>query len=237
MKKNYFLSIFLGIFTLTGIGLLIGGIFLLKGAVEFREKGEEVTARIIRIEDYYDSDNDLNHNVYVTYTYNGKVYDNVRIHFYNSGMFEGKEITLLCDPENPQYTVSTSIFNSAGFMLIFMGIIFSAVGVIPFTITMMKKYKAKKLLQNGKVLYAIVELVDLNTGYTVNGKHPYVIYCTYKDEYNDVLYRFKSDNLWTDPSPIFPMGSIIEVLVDPNDYSKYYVKAEEIVSKRIVDYT
>lgn len=237
MKKNYFLILFLSIFTLIGIGLLFGGIALSKNAAHFREIAEEVSAKIIRIEDYYDSDGDMHHNVYVTYTYNGQVYDDIRITFYNSGMFEGKEISLLCDPESPKHVMSTSFFNTGASVLLFMGIIFASVGVVPLIIAIVKKCKKNNLKEKGAVLYATVELVDINTNYTVNGRNPYVIYCTYKDEYKDILYRFKSDNLWTDPSPVFPIGSEIEVLVNPKDYSNYHVKAEEVVSQRIADYT
>ena len=113
MKKNPLLIIFYSIFFAVGIGLLIGSIAFFKSNSEFKEIADEVTAKIIRIEEYYDSDDDLHHRVYVTYSYNGTVYDNVAIGFYNSNMFEGKEITLLCDPDNPKRIQSSSAFSIA----------------------------------------------------------------------------------------------------------------------------
>ena len=71
----------------------------------------------------------------------------------------------------------------------------------------------------------------------MNGQNPYVIYCSWKDEYADVLYRFKSDNLWTDPSFLFDSGSEINVYVDGNDFSKYYVDAERGLDQKVVDFT
>ena len=75
------------------------------------------------------------------------------------------------------------------------------------------------------------------TGYTVNGKNPYIIYCTYKDDYYDRIYRFKSDNLWTDPSLILQSGDDIKVYVDEKDYSCYHVDIESIFKGKIIDYT
>ena len=226
MKKGFPVNLFFGIFLAVGIGLLAGSFAMFKSTSDFKKIAEEVPAKIIRIEDYYDSDDELHHRVYVTYSYNGTVYDDVPINFYSSSMFEGKEITLLCDPEHPKRLREASVVDFAGLILLIMGLAFSLVGGIPIALSIKKSVQAKQLLKSGYVLQAVVDRVEFNTSYSVNGRHPYVIYCNYRDEYKDVTYLFKSDNLWTDPLPIFPPGSDIEVLVDPKDYSKYHVKAE-----------
>lgn len=120
---------------------------------------------------------------------------------------------------------------------IFIGSTFILVGGIPIVRAFIGDNKKKKLLQKGKVLLATVENVDWNTSYSVNGRNPYVIYCYYKDEYKDIIYRFKSENLWTDPFNTFPPGSEIEVYVDENDYSNYYVNPEKVGGQKIIDYT
>lgn len=237
MKKGFPVNLFFGIFLAVGIGLLAGSFAMFKNASDFKKIAEEVPAKIIRIEDYYDSDDELHHRVYVTYSYNGTVYDDVPINFYSSNMFEGKEITLLCDPEHPKRLREASVVDLAGLMLLIMGLAFSLVGGIPIFFSIMKSIQEKQLLKSGYVLHAVVDRVEFNTNYSVNGRHPYVIYCNYRDEYKDITYLFKSDNLWTDPLPIFPPGSDIEVLVDPKDYSKYHVKAEAAMEQKIIDYT
>ena len=60
---------------------------------------------------------------------------------------------------------------------------------------------------------------------------------TYKDDYYDRIYRFKSDNLWTDPSLILQSGDDIKVYVDEKDYSCYHVDIESIFNGKIIDYT
>lgn len=237
MKKGFPVNLFFGIFLAVGIGLLAGSFAMFKSTSDFKKIADEVSARIIRIEEYYDSDNDLRQRVYVTYSYNGTVYDDVPINFYSSSMFEGKEITLLCDPEHPKRLREASVVDFAGLILLIMGLAFSLVGGIPIALSIKKSVQAKQLLKSGYVLQAVVDRVEFNTNYSVNGRHPYVIYCNYRDEYKDVTYLFKSDNLWTDPLPIFPPGSDIEVLVDPKDYSKYHVKAEAAIEQKIIDYT
>lgn len=149
------------------------------------------------------------------------------------GIFAAIGILMLC----------FSIFCIAGgiafFSVIplFMGIIFSLVGFIPLIISAKKNKRQKNLLTNGRVLYATVDEITWNGSMTVNGQNPYLILCSYKDEYQDVIYRFKSNNLWIDPIHVFPVGSTIEVYVDPNDYSNYYVNAEKTIEAKIVDYT
>ncbi len=52
-----------------------------------------------------------------------------------------------------------------------------------------------------------------------------------------MTYRFRSDNLWTDPGPVLPPGSEIRVYVHPDDYSKYYVDAKSYIEGKIMDFT
>lgn len=116
------------------------------------------------------------------------------------------------------------------------GLIFTITGAGIFISITIRGVKEKKLREKGKSIYATVEQITCNTKLSVNGAHPYVIYCTYRDRYTDVTYRFKSEKLWYDPSDQFPVGSTIEVKVDENDYSRHYVKIEGTNGK-VIDYT
>ena len=194
-------------------------------------------AEIVEIDSYRDSDGDTHYNVYVTYEYKDALYEEVSLGFYSSSMYEGKEISVLCDPNNPGRIEEDTAVSIAGVVMLFMGAIFFLVGFVPIISGIIKAGKAKKLLSTGQVLYATVDMVDVNRSYRVNGRHPYVIYCTYKDPYQDVIYRFKSDNLWSDPGYAYQPGSTIKVLVNPKKYSEYYVQAEESMTQRIEDYT
>ncbi|MBD5465296.1 MAG: DUF3592 domain-containing protein [Lachnospiraceae bacterium] len=236
MKKNRFLTIFFGIFAVIGIGLLVGAVLLFVNESRFRKTAVNITGEVVDIVSHYNHGKRY-HEVFVTYTFEGHTYEGVELMGYDSGMYVGKSISLLCDPENPGRVRTKSGFLLVAILLTGIGIVFSCVGIIPMIFAAKKKQKRKHLLANGRVLHATVERVGRNTSITVNGQNPYVIYCSWKDEYADVLYRFKSDNLWTDPSFLFDSGSEINVYVDGNDFSKYYVDAERGLDQKVVDFT
>lgn len=237
MKKQKMIYVIFGIFLVIGIGLLAGDVFITQKYSAFKSNAEEITGEIASIERYYGSDREEKHHVYVNYTYDGVEYKDVSINSYSSTMYEGKKIKLLCDKDNPHHIMTSSGSLLAVSILGGMGIVFTLVGGIPLIVIKVKSSGKKKILKNGQVIYATVESIVLNTSYTVNGQNPYLIYCSYEDPYQDVIYRFKSENLWTDPTEVFPVGSSIKVYVSPGDYSKYYVNTQEKSGKKVVDYT
>ena len=112
-----------GILAVVGFIFFIVGIILLVSSIRFQEEAVEVSAEITQIESYRDIDGDISHRVYVTYSYGGKTYENVNLQEYSSGMYEGKEITLLVQPDD-LYNVSTGLIN------ILIGGIFVGIGFI-----------------------------------------------------------------------------------------------------------
>lgn len=237
MKKDYFSYILFGIFGIVGVILIIVSICVTVSGMKFDETAVEITGTITDIESYRDSDGDRHYQVYVDYDYQGREFSDVRLGTYTSSMYEGKEITLKVDPENPR-RVSTPHSNMiAGIMLAVMGVVFALIGIIPTVLGIKKAAKKKELQQQGRYIYAIVERVDINYGYRVNGRHPFVIYCNHQDEYSGVTYKFKSDNLWTDPYPHLQQGSQVRVFVNGTDYSQYHVDVEGSLQGKVVDYT
>lgn len=229
------LGLFFSIFALAGIGMLVGGILLLRTSLRFQAIAVEVTGTIVGIETSRDSDGDTHHSVQVIYDYNGQTYENVRLGFYSSTMYEGKDIPLLIDPDNPRHIASKSGDRFAVVILLGMGIVFAAVGLVPLIRMAVFSRKNKKLLQNGKMLHATVEEIGVNTSVSFNGRHPHFIICSYYDSYRDVTYRYKSRDIMQFPP--FSPGDQIEVYVDPNDYSKYFVNPDSAGSSRVIDYT
>lgn len=237
MKKDRFLTIFFSIFAVVGIGFLIGAVLLFVNESRFRKTAVNITGEIVDIMSYYGHDRKSHDEVFVTYTFEGRTYERVQLMGDGINMYVGKSISLLCDPENPGRVRTESGSLLVTIILTVVGAGFSCAGIIPMVFVAKKKQKRKRLLANGRVLHATVERVGRNTSIAVNGQNPYVIYCSWKDEYTDVLYRFKSDNLWTDPSFLFDSGSEINVYVDGNDFSKYYVDAERGLAQKVVDFT
>lgn len=225
------------IFILVGVVMLGGGIAFGVISYNFRQHAEKITARVTDIRETSDTDGETSHTVYVSYDFQGQTYSDVRLDYYSSGMHIGTSVTIWCSLADPYDIQANSSPYIACTCFGIAGIICLAIGIVPGIFALKKRARKQELLETGKTLYATVECIDINPNYTVNGRNPYVIYCTYYDAYANVTYRFKSDNLWTDPGDIFPTGSTITVHVDPQDYSKYHVNAENALSSRIVDYT
>lgn len=235
-KTQKMMYIFFSVFLFAGIGMITGAIITLMSSLNYRKSAVEISGKISRVETYYDNGGDRHGSVYVDYEYNGVKYEDVRISSYSSSMVEGKKVTLYCNPDDPWDVRVKSMFYFAPILLSGMGIVFALVGAIPLIFMLKGAREQKRLKEQGRSIYATVEEISYNANVKVNGRHPFVIYCMYKDDYKDLSYRFKSQNLWSDPSAVFPVGSVIEVKVDENDYSKYYVNVEEM-DRKIVDYT
>ena len=234
-KRSSSLVIFFVIFGLVGIVFLIAGLVYQSSSRRFRSIAVEVTGTIAEIQASRHSDGDVSHTTYVNYSYGGQSFEHVHLGYYSSNMYVGKEIPLLVDPDQPGHVKSAAGDNMALVIMLGMGLVFTLVGVIPTTCMLANSAKDKKLMQSGKRLQATVESVDFNNSVTYNGRHPYIIFCTYQDPYRDVTYRFKSKNIIRNPG--YAPGDSIDVYVDPEDYSKYVVDADTPANPRVIDYT
>lgn len=234
-KKSYFPAVIFLLFGIIGIGLLIGGFIFLGSSLRFRDTAVEVTGTIVEIQTSQHSDGDVTHTAFVDYSYDGQSFEHAALGYYSSSMFVGKEIPLLVDPKQPGHMTSASGDILGYGILLGIGVIFVLVGFVPMVCMTVSSIKGKKLLETGKRLSATVERVDFNLSITYNGRHPYIIFCTYQDVYQGVTYRFKSKNLMQEPG--CAPGDSIEVYVDPEDYSKYVVNVDSLPNPRVIDYT
>lgn len=237
MKKDKLPYLIFGIFGIVGVILIIACICFTISGIKFDKISEEISGIIVDIESYRDSDGDRHYQAYVDYEYQGQKYNDVNLNSYSSSMYVGKEITLKIDPENPRKVKTPHSDLLVSIILGGMGIVFALLGIIPTVAGIRNAAKKKELRENGRYIYATVERIGINHGYSVNGVHPFVVYCNYQDEYSGVLYKFKSDNIWTDPYPILQEGSSIRIYVDGQDYSKYHVDVESSLQGKVVDYT
>ena len=237
MKVGKFINIFGGLFAIIGAVLLISAVMVFVSDRKFMAEAEEISGVVDTIETYRNSDNETNHRVFVNYTYNGQQYNRVRVNFYSSSMYEGKEITLYCDPQHPERVVVQGAGLFGFIVLFFMGILFLCMGILPIVKSVRGKARKKKVRETGRTLYATVYEINYATNYLFNGRHPYIVYCSYRDDYKDIEYRFKSEYIWVNPEPDITLGSMIRVFVEENNYKNYYVDVESMIQSKIVDYT
>lgn len=200
-----------------GVGALIFvlGIILAINALKFINGAEEVRGLVT----YAGNGTD------VTYTYNGEEYES-HSSVYSSEIREGDRIKIYVDKENPKRIEIGDVIFLPTIILCIVGLPFLLVGVFFVIATFRKGNKKKKLVANGKKLYAEVTGGSMNFRYNVNGHHPFKLECQYTDPYTGAVYLYSSGNIWLDPN--LYIGRQVAVYVDPSDFSKYYVDVDSL---------
>lgn len=74
--------IFHAIFGIAGTVLIIFCISVTKSNIEFEKKAVEISGVIMDIRSYFDDDDNVQHDVYVNYQYNGRRYEYVQLNYY-----------------------------------------------------------------------------------------------------------------------------------------------------------
>lgn len=209
--------------------LVFGGVGygLLGYSIALNGKTEDIRAMITEIH-RRDSDS---HDVYVTYEYDGQVYENIRINEYSSTMREGKWIDLKIDPSDPTNVSSTKV-------MLIIGGIFAAIGtamlfgaVIMLVKSVKKATLGKRLKEQGYYIEADFDRVDFGN-VRINNRPTFILRCIYRDPYDGKCYAFRSELLRDDPTA-FIEGDKIKVYVDENNYMNNYIDVDELMKNYI----
>jgi len=215
-----------GIFLVIGVIMLIATCIVYGEMIQQKQGMVKETAIITEITE--------DNQIYVEYFVEGQVY-NERIPIFSSGMKEGDMIEIYYDKEKPsemQVKEEWVVFIA----LPILGIVFSATGG---GIVFSRLYKAKlrrRLMKTGERVEAELEEIVLNRNYSVNGRHPYYIYCRWVNPNTGEEYLLKSDRIWYNPQLKIEEKNIqtLPVYMDPNNRKKYIVSLEEI-EENVID--
>lgn len=211
----------------------IGGIFVILGLTLFGSifnytNKIDTTGTITEISSYRDN------KVYVSYTVDGKEYESM-LSGYSSNFYEGKEIKIYYDKDNPNKIGMKSLDL---LFLIFpgIGLIFLIIGGTGILVKTNKTKLEKRLRENGELIYADYVETILNTSYSVNGRSPYKIICEWDNPADSKEYMFKSKNIWTNPENLIEEKNIKQfpVYIDNNNKKKYLVDID-ILTENVVD--
>ena len=221
-NKIYLLlgSIFLAIGLIVGMTFSVAGIF--EGIKQ--DNSVAVDAEIEEITSYRTEDNKLGHEVYVSFI-NPKTeqIEKRRINFYDSSMYEGKEIEIFYNRDsNTIFTGSMSIMLLAmgiGFLVLFGGV---GAGLLIFFRRGMKKVKYLK--ETGiKVLAKVIDIGEDNH-IIINRQPATILICEYEDLCNGLRYTFQSGPILKNGLVAkYPIGSMIEVYIEEKDFGNFYV--------------
>ena len=232
MQKNKSVTITNILFAVIGSIFFSIGAFLVISTVTFKVNAEEVMALITDMIPYEDSDGDTSYEVEVEYEYEGFTFSAV-LDTYSSGMREGKWIPILVNKDDPMDIVEpgTNLGLGIGFMV--LGGIAILVGGVSFIKEQKHKKKLENLRKNGKRLQARIDQITINKNIAVNEEHPYIIWCSYVDEFSGARFEYKSENIWNDVYEVCDVGSVIDVLVKPDDYLDYVVDVDSLIDYSI----
>lgn len=140
----------------------------------------------------------------------------------------GQRVLVYYDPANPAGSARPNSFLSLWFLpMLFgiLGLVFFGVGTGFFMVWFSNWRKKKWLSGYGQRITARITGVRLNTHIRNMGKSPYNIMAEWQDPLNNYPHVFRSDNIWDLPPSLEP-GQAINVLVDPNNYRRYYVEVQ-----------
>lgn len=212
------------VFILFGLIFMCVAVKFLYDNLTYDDRYESVSAIISEITTRRDSDGDKHYDVYVSYTYEGEAYTNIKLGLYSSGMREGGRYTIYIDPAKPYSPKTKQPVFVCFIMLLFSGV-FVVVGIVIFKSG--GKKGNPKLKETGSVVQATVT----HCGYAnirVNGRYMYNIKAEFTDM-NGVTHKIKTQLLNYDPSPyVFNRNNVIPVYVDPANPKKYYIDTDAI---------
>ena len=232
MRKNKSVNMANIIFAVVGGLFFAIGAFLVISTISFKANAEEVMALITQMRPYEDSDGDTSYDVDVEYEYEGITFQ-ATLDTYSSGMREGKWISILVNKDDPTDVVEPGTNLAIGIVFMVLGDIAILVGGVSLVQDWKHKKKLENLNRTGKRLQARIDQITVNEKIAINGEHPYIIWCSYVDEFSGARFEFKSENIWNDPYELCDVGSAIDVLVSADDYLEYVVDVDSLIEYSI----
>lgn len=229
MKKAASATNIIGIvFLLVGVIVILVSVFISISDAKFREGAESTMAVITDIEvDRYrrNGETHTDHDVYVEYEVDGKTYETL-LNYYDSSMFVGQEIEVFYHPEAPGDVRAESFF--APVFLVLFGLVFGIIGGAFVVSNARKIAKHKQLLETGERVTGTITNIDVVTTIEINGCHPYKAVVEVDDYMTGEKYLYSSEQVMDDI--YYLVGSSVDVYVDRNDKSKYYVDLDSAVN-------
>lgn len=220
-------------FLFFGVLMIIVSIVTFVGAKKFEASAEKTMAVITDIDTYRTGSGDdrtTHHDVYVEYRVDRQVYNGM-LDYYSSSMYVGKEIEVMYNPNNPADIRGSS--NFVWIILAFMGLIFGAVGGGIFFANITAGGKRKKLMESGDRVSGTITNVITVMNVRINNRHPYKAEVEVIDPYTGEKYLYSSKQVIDDIH--YMVGSAVDVYVDRDDKSKYYVDLDSVAADEYSD--
>ncbi len=214
------------VFMILGLLFMIGGVIACVFVLDY-DNTEMTMAEITKLEPYETSDG-TSYRTHISFTVNGVKY-NTTLNSYSSSFREGNQIEIYYHKDNPNRagikSMDLMVLMFPGF-----GLIFFSIGAIALLADRTGRKKAENLRESGRRILATYIETIMNKSYSVNGMHPYRIYCSWTSPDDGKEYIFKSKNLWDDPREIIAQYRITDfpVYIAPDNPKCYTVDVDSV---------
>lgn len=208
--------------------LVIGGSFLVADH-NAQQHYHTADAQITDIESYQGSDGERRHHIWVSYTVEGTAYESL-LSYYSSSMRVGQRLEIRYNPEDP-YEVQVPESALFGWIFGGVGLLFFLLGMFFVVLLLRRRRRTRQLLASGTEIEGKIVEIQRQANVQINGRHPYLIVCSWYDPQEDKTYLFRSESIRFDPEPILKERDIqtLPVLIDPFDKRKYHVVLDSVL--------
>lgn len=161
----------------------------------------------------------------VRYVHNGRRYEFTGNVSSNPPAYRvGEKVVVLYDPEKPSEAKIRGFWElcmpPAAFAL--LGLVSCVAVAVWVGVERRSRQRIERALGEGRRVMATVTSIDVNHEVCHNRAHPWRITAEHEGR------TFVSPDLWTDPTPHYPVGSEVPVFVVPDEPDVYAFKLEKM---------
>ena len=219
------MSIIKYVFSLIGVGMLIGTFFWYQNVTSFIAKSETAQGKVTELVRSRSGDSTTYKPVVQFNGQNGELIEFMSSTGRSPPSYDvGEKVEVFYLPENPQNAKINGFFSLWGGPLIvgILGGIFFLVGMGIVVATASKSRRDEYLRKHGTPVVAKLQSVEKNRSLRAKGRSPYRIISQWQNPVTSELHVFESNNVWFDPTE-YIKDKNITVFIDRKNPGKYYV--------------
>jgi hypothetical protein len=222
------------IFTLVGVGMLVGSGWTMGTTLKFRKSAQTTEGQIVSY-DTEVSESRSNGRTKRTTMYRA-IYEyrdlsgtthqaKASSSSSSKGYAVGAKVPVRFMPNNPDDARIDSFMENwfAPLILGGLGIVFFGIGVGSFVAGITKARNRKWLKANGMRVQAKFTGAIYDTSLKVNGRSPYRVTAQWQHPVANTMHSFKSDAIWYDPTELLANTEVVDVLVNADNPKVYEV--------------
>lgn len=213
------------VFTLVGIGMLVGAFLIYKSTNSFLAQATKAEGTVVDLVQSKSSNSTTYRPVVHFINQDGQKIEFMSTAGSNPPSYsKGQKVEVLYRPTEPQNAKINGFFSLWGGSAILGGLggVFFLIGSGIILASLLKSRKDEFLRKNGMPLETEYQSVEQNTALSVNGRHPFRVLTQWQNPSTSELHIFKSNNLWFDPSS-YIKSKKITVFIEKNNPKKYFV--------------